>query len=215
MDYIKEDKIIEDVKKLLAIPMVNGVVFHWLEEMKYKFHHEIKQYKELENIIDQKENQTDEKNTSLKTVEFELVKESNSWKVIPGNKIPAYIIDHIINLDIDTDQSHMERINIEKDKSIDLVVTKHCNNYYTGSIKETIIPVIEKQPGKHQHQHLNKMPPLEWEKKEELKAILNYLLKYEIFYDFVRVLFRGKWKSYLDNEILQINNNDKEGIISG
>jgi len=214
MDYIKEDQIIKDVKKLLAIPMVNGVVFHWLEEMKYKFHHEIKQYKELENIIDQKENQTGEKKTAVKTVEFELVKKRKTWKGIPGNKIPAYIIDHILNLDIDTVQSHMERINIEKDKSIDLVVTKHSNNYYSGSIKETITTSIEKQPGEPQHQHLN-APPLEWEKKQEIKTILSYLLKHEIFYDFVRTLFRVKWKSYLDRKILQINENDKEGIISG
>lgn len=215
MDYINEEKVIEEVKKLLAIPMVNGVVFHWLEEMKYKFNHEIKQYKELENIIDQKETQADEKKPTLKTVEFELMKESNSWKVIPGNKIPAYIIDHIINLDIDTGQSHIERINIEKGKSIDLVVTKNSNNYYNGAIKEIITTSIEKKPGKHQNQQLNNIPPLEWEKKQEIKTILNYLLKHEIFYDFVRALFRGKWKSYLDGEIIQISDNDKEGIISG
>lgn len=215
MDYISEEQIIEDVKKLLAIPMLNGVVYHWLEEKKIEFHNDIIKYNELENTIDQKEKQTDEKNTAVKSLEFELMKERKIWKVIPENKIPAFIIDYIINLDIDKGQSHMERIKTGKGKSIDLVVTKYCNDYYTGSIKETITPGIEKQPGKHRHQNLNKMPPLGWEKKEEIKTIMNYLLKYEIFYNFVRKLFRGKWKSYLDKKILQITDNDKEGIISG
>lgn len=215
MDYINEEKIIEEVKKLMAIPKVNGVMFHWLEEMKIKFQHEIKQYNELENIIEQRENQTDEKNNSLKTVEFELVKERKRCNVIPENEVPGYIIDHIINLDIDTGQSHMERFNHEKGKSIDLVVTRHFTNYYTGSIKETITTSIEKHPGKNQHQHLDDIIPLGWEKKEEIKTILKYLLTHEIFYDFVRKVFRGKWKSYLDGEILQINDSGRESIISG
>jgi hypothetical protein len=109
----------------------------------------------------------------------------------------------------------MERIKIEEGKTIDLVVTKHSNNYYTGSIKETITPVIEKHPGEHRCQQGDKTQTMGWEKKEELKTILNYLLKHEIFYNFVRRLFRGKWKSYLDNEIFEINHNDKEEIISG
>lgn len=213
MDYIKEDKIIEDVKKLLAIPTVNGVLFHALQEMKYKYHHEIKQYKELESTIDQEESQTDEKKTTVKQVEFELGKKGKSWKVKPANEIPGYVIDHIINLDIHTGGSHMERIKIEEGKMIDLVVSKHSNNHYTGSIKEKIIPVNEKHHEKHQHQEGNKTPAMGWEKKEELKTILNYLLKYEIFYNFVRRIFRTKWKHYLDEEIFK--NNDKEGIISG
>jgi hypothetical protein len=211
MDYIKEDKVIEDVKKLLAIPKVNGVLFHALQEMKYKYKHEIKQYKELENTIDQKENQTDEKKSAVKKVEFELEKKGKNWKVKPVNEIPEYVIDHIINLDIDTGGSHIERIKLEEGKMIDLVVSKHSNNHFTGSIKEKIIPVIEKHHERYQEE--NKMPAMGWEKKEELKTILKYLLNYEIFYDFLRSLFRTKWKNYLDSQIFK--NNDKEGIISG
>jgi hypothetical protein len=215
MDYIKEDKVIEDVKKMLAIPKVNGVLFHAIEEMKYLYHHEIKQYKELESTIDQKEDQTIETKPRVKQIEFELEKKRKTWTIIPENEIPEYVIDHIINLDIDMGQSHMERFKIEKNKTFDLVVTKHYNNYFTGSIKETITPVIEKQPVTHQHQQEDKMPAMGWDKKEEIKTILNYLLKYEIFYDFIRRLFRDKWKHYLDKEIFKNNANEKKGIISG
>lgn len=215
MDYINKENVIKDVKKLLAIPKVNGVLFHAIEEMKYLYHYEIKQYKELESTIDQKEDQTIETKSRVKQVEFELEKKRKTWTGIPVNEIPGYVIDHIINLDIDMGQSHMERIKIEEGNTIDLVVTKHSNNYFTGSIKETITPVIEKQPGTHRRQQEDKMPAMGWEKKEEIKTILNYLLQYEIFYNFIRRLFRGKWKSYLDRKILQINENNKEGIISG
>jgi hypothetical protein len=183
-------------------------VYHWLEEKKYEYHHEIEQYKELESIIDQNENQTDEKKPSLKTVDFELVKERKNWKVIPANEIPCDIIDHIINLDIDIDQSHIERIKTGKGKSIDLVVTKNSNNYYTGSIKETITPGIEKKPGKNQHRHTNKMPPLEWEKKQELKKILYYLMVNEDFYNLVRRLLLIKWKSYFEDNTKILKTND-------
>jgi len=213
MDYIKEDRVIEDVKKLLAIPKVNGVLFHALEEMKYKYQHEIKDYNELESTIDQEENQTDETKTAVKQVEFELWKKRTGWKVKPADKIPAYVIEHIINLDIHTGESHMEGIKIKKGKMINLVVSKHSNNHYTGSIKEKISPVIEKHPEKRQYHEVDKMPSIGREKKEELKTILKYLLNHEIFYDFVRRLFSTKWKSYLDQEIFKIS--DKEGIISG
>lgn len=213
MDYIKEDKIIEDVKKLLAIPTVNGVLFHTLEEMKYKYHHEIKHYNELERTIVKEENQPDEKKTTLKQLEFELLKKEKKWKVKPENEIPFAVIDHIINLDIDAGGSHIERIKLEEGKMIDLIVSKHSNNNYTGSIKEKLTPVIEKHPEKHKHQEGEKLPSMGWEKKEELKTILNYLLKYENFYDFVKRIFRMKWKYYLDREMFK--NNDKESIISG
>jgi hypothetical protein len=218
MDYIIEEKVIEDVKKMLAIPKVNGVLFHALQEMKYKYKHEIKQYKELESIIDHKENQTYEKKTAVKKVEFELEKKGKSFKVKPENEIPDYIIDHIIKLDIDTGQSHMERIKIEEGKTIDLVVTKHGNNYYTGSIKGTITPFIKDHPGKHLHQEVNqvkKMTSMDLDKEEELKKILNFLMVNEDFYDLVRRLLSSKWKSYLDYKNSKNKHIDKERIISG
>lgn len=203
MVYIDNAEIIEDIKRLLEIPYLNGILFHLLEELKLKYNNKIEEHKDLVTTIDPIEITPGEKENPEKKVNFILSKKESGWKISPVNKIPPKVIEHIINLDVLPGEVYMESFKLEDNRKIDLTLERHSFNYYTGSIKAGTHP-IEK------NQARNKRINPGSEKTVELKILLNYLLNHEVFYEYVNRIFKSKWKPYLDKQVIK----NIEGIIS-
>jgi hypothetical protein len=193
MDYINNEKLIEDVKTIIKIPNLRAALFHKVEEYKSFNMKKIEEYRDLENIVDPgKKGKTGE---PLKKIGFEIRKEKAGWMVNPVD-IPREIVKHITNMDLTPGIIKMQKFNIGG-RHIDLSFEMQSQECFIGSI-------IEKSTGK-----ANKETPGSQERKpdktEDLKTFITYLFNNETLYNWMMSEFFDNWKPLIDNGCIKTN----------
>ena len=209
MSYIDEEEVIDDVKRILAMPPLDSILFHSIEEIKMKYLHEMELYKELEKNIEQQGNKNKKLKNPVEKVDFELKKIKNKWTVKPGNQISVEVINHIISMDIYPGEMHMGKYKLEDGRRIELAVSKHSDNHYTGSIKVKINEKHEKKYIEIQREEPKKTV-ISTKRKQEITSILKNLLTNENFFEFVYDLLKHKCRYYKDEP--NINGGNKSSI---
>jgi hypothetical protein len=189
MDYIDNQKLIEDVKMIMKISDLRAALYHKVEEYKSRNAKRIEEYRELENMVDpEKKEKIGE---PVKEIRFEIRKKKAEWIVNPVD-IPQAVINHILAQDAKPGIIKMQKLKLHG-KMIDLSFEMHKKDYFTGLIKEKrseketkqiIHPIIQARSAGN--------------KTGDLKTLITYLLNNEILYNWMMREFFGNWKPLID-----------------
>lgn len=190
MDYIDNQKLIEDVKMIMKMPDLRAALYHKVEEYKSRNAKRIEEYRELENMVDPgKKEKTAE---PVKEIRFEIRKKKAGWMVNPVN-IPLAVINHILAQDAKPGIIKMQKLKLHG-KMIDLSFEMHKKDYFTGLIKEKKTEKETKQIIHSISQARNTD-----NKTGDLKTFITYLLNNETLHNWMMREFFGNWKPLIDN----------------
>ena len=134
-EYIDDEILLSDIKMLMKIPVSRIALFHRVKEFMGIFAKSIKDYRELEKVVDpemvDREKETDE---SHKQINFEIEKIKGNWTFYPP--IPQEIVNHIISHDLSPGVIRMEKFKLTGGKVIDLSFEMQSKRIITGSIRD-------------------------------------------------------------------------------
>lgn len=187
MDYIENEKLIEDVKMIMKIPELRAALYHKVEEYKRSHAKRIEEYREIEKMVDpEKKEKTEE---PVKEIRFEIRKKRAGWTVNPVD-IPQEIVNHIISHGYNPGIIKMQKFKIDG-RNIDLSFEMQARDCFIGSIKEKSTKDKKEIPSKQARKADNKTG--------DLKTLLIYLLNNEDLYNWMVNDFFESWKPLIDN----------------
>ena len=192
---VDENELIETFTTLIKLPLpqLKTSLFHKAKELEHIFADEIKEYRNIERMVDpEKKEKTEE---SIKEINFEIEKIKGHWTVSPVD-IPQEIVNHIISYNLNPGIIKMQKFKLHG-RDIDLSFEMQSRDYFTGSIKEKTTKRI---PSK-QSKQCGKMT----DKKEVIKTIIAYLLNNEDLFNWMANEFFESWKPLIDNGCITTN----------
>jgi hypothetical protein len=187
MDYIDNEKLIEDIKTILKIPELRAALFHKVEEYKRNNAKRIEECRELEEMVEpEKMEKTGE---PIKEIRFEISKKKVGWMVNPVD-IPREVVKHITTMDLTPGIIKLQKFKLAG-RTIELSFEKQARDCFTGSIIEKSTQTAQKIPHAKQAKKAGKT--------EDLKTFITYLLNNEPFYNWVMNEFFDNWKPLIES----------------
>lgn len=186
MDYIDNEKLIEDIKTIIKIPELRAALFHKVEEYKSNNAKKIEEYRELENMVEpEKKEKTGE---PVKEIRFEIRKKKAGWMANPVD-IPREVVKHITTMDLTPGIIKMQKFKLEG-RTIELSFEKQERDCFTGFIIEKSTQTAQKETPAKQAKKADKTG--------DLKTFITYLLNNEPLYNWMMNEFFDNWKPLIE-----------------
>ena len=196
----EKDRLIKDFTALLEVPEVENILRNKIEELKYRYKDSIAEVAEISRVLD-----PDQPEAKVLETGFEILRKDIGWiPVLPGHDepykiVPKKVFDEILNSSAEPDTIVMNYpIKIAGGRLFLVTFEKQDEHYYSGII-------IEKQKKSTQGKETARSQgneSLPTTRTEALKLLMNYLLKYEVFRDYILREFMFKWKLLLDRGLI-------------
>jgi hypothetical protein len=190
MNYIDNEKLIEDVKMVMKIPELRTALYHKVEEYKISHKKRIEEYREIEKMVDPEKKE--KPGDPVKEIRFEIRKKKAGWMVNPVD-IPQEIVKHITTMDLTPGIIKMQKFKIDG-KNIDLSFEMQARDCFTGSIKEKSIKTKKENPSIQARKADNKTG--------DLKTFITYLMNNKTLCDWMVNEFFEHWKPLIDDDFI-------------
>ena len=198
MDYIDNQKLIEDVEMLMRIPELRAALYHKVEEYKNNHAKRLEEYQEIENMVDPgKKEKTGEPTAEIR---FEIRKNETGWVVNPVD-FPRDIVKHITSMNLTPGIIKMQKFKISNGRMIDLSFEMQTRNCFTGSIIEKKI----ESPGKE----IPAKQVRAADSTDNLKTFITYLLNNKTLYNWMMSEFFGNWKPLIDSGCIKTKTTER------
>ncbi len=202
---MNREQLLREIDDLSRIPGFERILYHKVKELKENVSRNPGYYFEI------LERQDREREASpVEEVEFELhLFGKSTWvPLLSDSDLGAYewitdeVVDYILGIEATPGMPHM-RSNIpieEGRKTVDLTFTKHGMDFYSGTAVYRRTGAGASDPGPAGEGPGG--PRDDGDKIRDLKQMVQYLWRNEIFLDRMVSEFRLRWKPLIDSEVI-------------